>query len=203
MDDQTPNARLKAERERLGQLLLNTVGARMFNLGLHLAGTKSLLSPESAAAPRVQHAIYQLDQAQHELRLVVVGFAGPVTRSSSVVLVEQVSNAASLLGFTPKLQLSGSVDQLPAGQRSRLLAVVKEVLLIVAGQADVTWVSLDVAAFDGSFTLDFEDDGSFVEAPSEQAARALAARARLGGHFSLTPRSPSGTRLRWYMPPRS
>lgn len=111
--------------------------------------------------------------------------------------------AGQRLGCTPRITLTGPLDELDAGLADDLVAVADEALTNVVRHSYAGTVELDVELAGGRLTLQVRDDGV---GPNDEPtggtglADLLARAERRGGEFTVLPREAMGTELRWSVP---
>jgi signal transduction histidine kinase len=209
------NARLHArvrdlalleDRERIAMDLHDTVIQQLFAVGLSLQATLRLLDAETAR--RVQLAIEDLDTTIKRIRSTIFALDAPVqlaggdsVRRRVIGLVSEMTPA---LRLEPRTFFDGPIDSLTDEHiTEELLPVLREALSNVARHAQATEAEVRLTAIDGRLTLRVEDNGlGPSDAPGEgRGLRNMQARAEhLGGTFTLTARTPKGSRLEWSVP---
>jgi two-component system, NarL family, sensor histidine kinase DevS len=209
------NARLHArvrdlalleDRERIAMDLHDTVIQQLFAVGLSLQATLRLLEPE--VARRVQLAVEDLDTTIKSIRSTIFALDAPVQiggyeslRRRAITLISELTPT---LRVEPRAFFDGPVDALTDQHiADELLTVLREALSNIARHAGATEIEVHLIATVGTLTLRVEDNGvGPPNSPGEgRGLRNMQARAdHLGGTFTLTPRSPAGSRLEWSVP---
>jgi signal transduction histidine kinase len=192
-----------ADRDRIARDLHDLVIQRLFATGMQLESIAPHL-PEAAQA-RVRTAVNDLDETIREIRGTIYALAhddvSEVT-SLRVRVLETVDAAASLLGFTPGLRLTGLLDtRVPSGVADHLVSVLREALSNVARHAQATRadVELDV---DAELVLRVVDDGlGLPDGGRRSGLQNMAQRANaLNGTFYAGRAPVGGTELVWRVP---
>ena len=114
-----------------------------------------------------------------------------------------LAEAAPALGFDAGLRLAGVLeDRLPADLVDDLLAVLRESLTNVARHARARTADVDVVSTADRLTLEVVDDGVGIGDVTRNSGLANMRRraAQRGGTFTVEPRDPAGTVLRWSVP---
>ena len=197
---------LLADRERIAMDLHDTVIQQLFAVGLSLQATLRLLDAETAT--RVQLAIDDLDTTIKRVRSTIFALDAPVQLAGAGSLrrrvVALISEMTPTLRLEPRTFFDGPIDSLTDEHiAEELLPVLREALSNVARHAEATEVDVRLTAIGGMLTLRVEDNGL---GPSDiqgdgRGLRNMQARAEhLGGTFTLTSRTPKGSRLEWSVP---
>jgi signal transduction histidine kinase len=198
---------LVEDRKRIAVDLHDTVVQRLFAAGLALQGALRALPP-SPATERIEAAIGVLDDTIRQIRTTILGLDGPGHLGGGLraEILAVTAEAATTLGFTPRLRLEGpldaAVDDTVAGH---LLAVLREALSNVARHARASRADATVAVAGGHLRIEVRDDGIGPGAglrPGGRGVVNVAHRAAcLGGTMSLLPGTDGrGTALRWWVP---
>jgi signal transduction histidine kinase len=197
------------DRDRIARDLHDLVIQRLFAVGLGLQGlTKLIVRPQ--VAERITGFVDELDLTIREIRRSIFSLQepseGPVSLRGE--LLRAVQEAASMLGYEPRVSLAGPLDSLvPEETRPDLLATLREALSNAARHADARSVSVEVAvdAQGAEVQLVVRDDGRGMPTePGRQSGLAnLADRAeRWGGRFAVDSAPGDGTTLTWTAPLR-
>jgi signal transduction histidine kinase len=203
------------DRDRIAGDLQDRVIQRLFGAGLILEAEASSTTSSRQSA-RLDQAVGELDEIIREIRQSVFQLRD-VTAPRAVNLRGRLLGVARemvpLLGFEPKVGLTGAIDAaMPDGAADDVIAVVREALSNAARHAHATRVSLQVTAEHGALTVTVSDDGVGVRNPTRSSGLAnLAHRAeRHGGRFVVSQWAAArtratghpGTQLRWTIPLR-
>lgn len=226
------NARLHArlgelalveDRERIARDLHDTVIQRLFATGISLQGTTRLIGTDPGAAiTRVESAVDDLDLTVKQIRTAIFGLehGGKESRGLRSRVLSVVHDAASALGFEPRVLLDGPVDTgLGETVANELVATLGEALANVARHARATRADVEVLVGGTEVRLRVLDDGIGIgpagedpdgECAPEEAGgvpsggnglRNMAARAeRLGGGVSTGRSELGGTAVEWWVP---
>lgn len=211
------NARLHAQvqslalvhdRERIARDLHDTVIQRLFATGLSLQATVRLVGDNAEVVERVEQAVDDLDVTIKHIRSAIFGLSSTALKSDGVAdrTMSLVGDAATVLGFEPRVFFDGPVDTMvPGAVAADLLATLHEALTNVARHARATRVDVSVAVGD-EVVLTVADDG--VGPPTEDTATGrglgnMAERAkRHGGTLRFDCAPTGGTILVWSAPTR-
>ena len=191
------------ERQRISVDLHDTVIQDLIGIGLQLQfGEPS--TDDSAVLERREALLNQLDRAVRRLRGIVFelhqrGLDQSLTQSARTI----AADAARALGFEPTLSIRGPVDAIPALVAEQIVAVLREALGNVARHADADSAAVHLIAKADTVVLLIDDDGVGMP-PTGGGGHGLTnmrQRARdLGGDCIITSRSPTGTRIEWWVP---
>lgn len=189
------------ERHRIAEDLHDVVIQRLYAVGLDLAGVTKTI-PEEAAA-RVEAALDGIQDAMSELRAAISSMTQGV-RSDDIEdwLSRRVRDVARVTGVTPQISIAGSTHDIPDELRGDTLAVLNEALSNVTKHAAAQWIEGRIEIGPEALTLELQDDGRGPGQVQRSSGLAnMRARAeRRGGTFSIGPREPRGTVLRWTVP---
>lgn len=203
---------LLEERDRIARDLHDRVIQRIFAAGLQVSGIGRTARKEAAAAgadtapmsDSLDAVATELDLAIRELRHSIFELTSIADHDDVEQVVRDIAARASrILGFSPRIEVSGPVGGLSAEMVAHLASVLQEALSNVARHARAGAVEISVCADDREIELRVEDDGVGMPDPlprtsgvANLTSRALA----LGGTASWEPRHPQGTILRWRVP---
>ncbi len=198
---------LEAERERIARDLHDGVIQRLYAAGLHLQATRAADSGVVWAGhgPSIDSVIDEIDRAITDIRATV--FALHTKRGLENGLHHavrlSVAEASRILGFTPRLEFRGDVDDVAFDLASNGLEVARELLVNVAKHARATSTTVMVEHVNGMLTIEVADDGVGAEVGIVTAGQGLhnaSTRARKhSGTFDVWS-SPTGTTARWSVP---
>ncbi len=195
---------LADQRERIARDLHDTVLQRLFGLGLELQAVA--IRAGSDVGDRIEEAVDEIDLIIREIRTAVFTL-GAATREGSLgqELGDVVAQAKRVLGFTPRLRLSGPVETATTPEiRIELIASLREALSNVGRHAQATEAVVELDA-DDHLVMRVLDNGRGVpehfDTSSGNGLRNMAERARLlGGGCTVAARADRGTELRWWVP---
>ncbi|MFB7667717.1 GAF domain-containing protein [Kitasatospora sp. NPDC056138] len=196
---------LLKERDRIARDLHDLAIQRLFATGMTLQGALRFIDhPE--AADRVLRAIDDLDETARTIRATIFGLrireAGPAAKGLRARVVEVVERAATVLGFTPGLRMSGLLDvTVPPRIADETIAVLEEALSNVARHAGAGRVEVSLSA-GAELAVTVTDDGVGLPEGGRRSGLAnLAERAAaLGGSFDAHALPHGGTELLWRVP---
>ncbi|WP_020576611.1 GAF domain-containing protein [Actinopolymorpha alba] len=195
------------DRDRIARDLHDHVIQRLFAVGLGLQGISRQVV-RADLADRVSGYVRDLDTTIQEIRRTIFSLqerAGD-RRSLRGQVLEIAQDAATSLGFEPRVALEGPLDSaVPDAVRPEVLATLREALTNVvrhahASQADVL-IRADIVH--RMFELHVTDNGIGIPAdpPRRSGLTNMAERAlRLGGHLSIGPGPQNGTAVVWQIP---
>jgi two-component system, NarL family, sensor histidine kinase DevS len=194
------------ERERIARDLHDTVLQRLFGLGLDLQALEMQAPP--TIAPRITHAVDEIDRVVREIRTLVFTL-GSTSREGSFgrELGTVIAQASRLLGYTPHARVEGLVEAVvPAAVRVEMMATLREALSNVARHAKATVVEVEIVAGD-TLSLVVSDNGigpaDTAEPPQGNGLGNMNERARLlGGEFEAAAGPSGGMQVRWTVPLR-
>jgi PAS domain S-box-containing protein len=191
------------DRERIARDLHDTVIQRLFGEGLKLLGTMNMV--DEPAKDRIKTTIDGLDRTIKELRMAVFSLQGGEASPEGLRgrLHATLTDAASALGFEPRLQFDGPIDSIENHVAEHLVPVLREALSNVARHANASNVRVALAVSDNDITLTVSDNG--IGVPDEVlGGRGLAnivERARrLGGDATISAQPSRGSLLVWRVP---
>jgi signal transduction histidine kinase len=192
------------DRDRIARDLHDLVIQRLFATGLGLEGVVRRITDPKVAEQVTQFA-QDLDRTIREIRNSIFALQQPDQAEHSLrsELLRTVVDAASTLGFEPRIGFDGPLDAaVPDPVRSDLLATLREALSNVAQHAAASSATVDVGVDRGGreLTLVVSDDGVGVpDAPTRRSGTANIAEraARWHGHSTLEPAPDGGSRLVW------
>jgi PAS domain S-box-containing protein len=195
---------LVSERERIARDLHDSVIQRLFAVGLSLEATSR--RPAAETADRLRRAVADIDDTIRSIRSSIFSLEARPDDEAGLRsrVLEVVAEAAPALGFEPSVRFEGPVDTLANDEvTDNIVATLREALANVARHAQATLARVTVAA-DEDIVLIVDDDGvgaSTFQREGGHGVTNLNERARmLGGRVSITPLSPSGTRVDWRVP---
>jgi len=208
------NARLHArvaefatleDRERIARDLHDTVIQRLFAIGMSLQATIRLVS-DPLARDRLVGLVDELDTTVRDVRTAIfeLNTARLPGRSVRQELLQLGAEASRGLAFEPLIRFGGPIDTVVEDALAEeLFAVIREALSNVARHACASAVEFSVEVHDAVLTVVVADDGIGITV-SDGGGRGFAnlrtRAARLGGEFSIEPRTPHGTVLTWSVP---
>jgi signal transduction histidine kinase len=195
---------LYEESERIAEGLHRRVIQRLFAMELTL---QSVAERHPRTAATLSTAIDDIDLTIREIRAVISGLSVEVPRRNEVRqrVLEVVAYSERSLGFTPRVQFGGPVDEaVTEDVAAELVPALRETLDDVAGTAtpDRVEVSLEVA--DGALLLRVSSHCPTAPTSPTAADRTPASarqRAeRLGGTCAACTTPDTGTTIDWRVP---
>ncbi len=198
------------DRERIAQDLHDTVIQRIFAAGMAIQGSMGSVR-DPRVAERLAAVVDDLDTTIRELRSAIFDLEGgrywlgavPPGEGVRSGVLSVVAESERALGFAPRVDFVGPVDDTGDGIRPHIVAAVREMLSNVARHARASAVTVEVGAFDGEVVARVLDDGVGPPPvpPIGNGLRNLTARAEsLGGSFEMLRRPSGGTEARWTIP---
>ena len=203
---------LLEERDRIARDLHDRVIQRIFAAGLQIsslgrtqrkAAAKSGGS-EVAVADSLDVIAIELDLAIRELRNSIFELTSIDDHEDIEQVVRDiVSRAARILGFMPRVEVSGQIAGVRPDLVAQLASVIQEGLSNVARHANASAAEVTLTATDEHLQVCVADNGSGMPDPLPRSSGIsnLMSRARhLGGTAAWTPNSPEGTVFVWRVP---
>lgn len=196
---------LSSERERIARDLHDTVLQRLFGLGLELQAIA--MKEPGETGTRLEVAVDEIDTIIKEIRTSVFTL-GAARREGSLgqELGDIIAQSARVLGFSPRLNIQGPLENLISPRlRPDLTAALREALANVARHSRATTVSVDIVVQDNLVTVRVVDNGRGLPPGSDSGAgnglRNLRTRAEShGGTFDVRAPADGGTRVEWMIP---
>ncbi|KJY42778.1 histidine kinase [Streptomyces sp. NRRL B-1568] len=196
---------LLEDRDRIARDLHDLAIQRLFATGMTLQSAARLIE-HAGAAERVTRAVSDLDDTIKIIRSTIFGLRakepepGPQLRARTA---RTVGEAATSLGFPPRLSMEGLLDtDVPPAVADHLVAVLAEALSNVARHAHATRAEVNLQATGDRVTLTVADNGVGIpEGGRRSGLRNLADRARaVGGTLEIHAEPKNGSRLTWTAP---
>lgn len=189
------------ERERIARDLHDTVLQRLFGLGLELQAH----AMRTGEQPQIERAVDEIDRIIREIRTAVFTLGGSHgERSLASALGVVINQSARLLGFSPRLRLSGPVSAATSAEvQSEVVATLREALSNVARHAEATEAHVEISVGDVLEMRVIDNGRGFDGATSSggMGLRTMADRARgLGGTCSIDAAPGQGTTVVWSVP---
>jgi signal transduction histidine kinase len=196
---------LLGERERIARDLHDTVIQRLFATGMGLQGLVGRIE-DADLQERLQQAVDELDETIREIRITIFNLEAhnATTDSLRARVLALATEAATALGFEPKVQMDGPIDTATdASTQEELLKTLREALSNVARHARASGVDIRLSASSGTIALRVADNGAGFsgEAPRGHGLDNMRARAvALGGICDVTSHPGDGTIVTWRVP---
>lgn len=186
---------LLRDRDRIAQDLHDQVIQRLFAIGLGLQSTQKR-EPDPRLADRLTGHMDQLHAVIEQLRSAIVALRTAPGRAPSLrgMLLDLVSELTGDRPVSIAVRLGAELDDLPAGLREDVTAVVRAGVRHALGRPGTTELTVTATVDPGRLTVEIAHDGG----PAPGAGPA-AAEPPPGGRRSLTVTgSPAGpTVLTW------
>ena len=146
------------DRERIARDLHDKVIQRLFASGLNLQAIVG--ATDDRVRPRLESTIDALDDTIRELRMAIFSLQGSGGAPGGLrgQILDVVSDAATALGFEPRLQFDGPVESISDDIAAQLVPTLREALSNVARHAAASSVQIYISAAD-SVTVEVIDDG--------------------------------------------
>lgn len=196
---------LLEDRDRIARDLHDLAIQRLFATGMTLQSAARFVD-HAGAAERVTRAVGDLDETIKIIRSTIFGLrareseTGPTLRARAA---RAVGEAASALGFPPRLSMEGLIDtDVPPQVADHVMAVLGEALSNAARHAHATRVEVGLRATGKRTELTVTDNGVGIPEGGRRSGLAnLAERAHsVGGTFEITAPPEGGSRLVWSAP---
>ncbi len=200
------------ERDRIARDLHDRVIQRIFAAGLQVSAlNRSSLKVQAGAAQVDDRFVDGLQTVATELDLAIRELRNSIFELTSIadhddveqVIRDVVTRASRILGFMPKISVTGQVSGLPEDLVAHIATVVQESLSNVARHAHAGEAEVAFHADDDEVVVTVTDDGVGMPSPLPRSSGVsnLLNRARtLGGSSTWTAREPHGTVLTWRVP---
>ncbi|MFF8600959.1 GAF domain-containing protein [Streptomyces sp. NPDC015232] len=196
---------LLEDRDRIARDLHDLAIQRLFATGMTLQSAARLVQHEGAAE-RVSRAVADLDETIKIIRSTIFGLrareedTGPSLRAQ---VARAVGEAATTLGFPPRLSMEGLLDtDVPPHVAGHVMAALTEMLSNAARHAHASRVEVSLQATGGEVVLTVTDNGRGVPAEGRRSGlRNLEERATgLAGTLAVERPAEGGSRLVWRAP---
>ncbi len=208
---------LLEDRERIGRDMHDRVIGRLFATGMKLQATTAITT-DPITIERLGSAVDEIDEGIREIRTTIYGLRSQVDwgKGAKGEILALAANHGSTLGFEPRVELSGPIDDLSTKIVDELLSALRETLVNAAKYALASAVTVAVSVGDDDVTLSVSDNGvGFASTEgsgqdesddqfTSQGLGNLRARATsLGGHCSVVSVPDGGTAIEWCVPVRT
>jgi signal transduction histidine kinase len=203
---------LLEERDRIARDLHDRVIQRIFAAGLQVAGLsraqhKAAVADghgDPALVDRLNGVAAELDLAIRELRNSIFELTSVDDHDNLEAMVREVASRASrILGFMPRVEVTGEVVGVQPELVAQLASVMQEGLSNVARHAQASSAEVALHVTETDLRVRITDDGIGMPDPLPRSSGIsnLLSRARnLGGSASWTPHEPAGTVMVWTVP---
>jgi signal transduction histidine kinase len=191
---------LLEDRHRIARDMHDVVIQQLYATGLSLQSA-SQLRDRGALQRRVDAAVDELDIAIKEIRRTILDLNAPQISEDPVdELRGLVSTFRRILGFTPRLRVSGDLEHLDEKMLGHVVAVVRESLSNIARHSKATKASVRIWAEPGRVRVKVSDDGVGI-APDRTRRSGLAnlgeRAVSTGGVLNIVSAPGEGTMLEW------
>jgi signal transduction histidine kinase len=196
---------LLEDRDRIARDLHDLAIQRLFATGMTLQSAARLVQHEGAAE-RVSRAVGDLDETIKIIRSTIFGLrahdeeTGPSLRARAA---RAVGEAATSLGFPPRLSMEGLLDtDVPPQVADHVMAALSELLSNAARHAHATRVEVALRAASDEVVLTVTDNGRGIPADGRRSGlNNLRERAHdVGGDLAIDTPDGGGSRLVWRAP---
>ncbi|MEI5007645.1 GAF domain-containing sensor histidine kinase [Streptomyces sp. PmtA] len=196
---------LLEDRDRIARDLHDLAIQRLFATGMTLQSAARLVQHEGAAE-RVSRAVGDLDETIKIIRSTIFGLrareedTGPSLRAR---IARTVGEAATALGFPPRLSMEGLLDtDVPPQVADHVTAALTEMLSNAARHAHATRVEIALQATSDEVVLTVTDNGRGIPTDGRRSGlNNLEERARrVGGTVEIGRPDEGGSRLVWRAP---
>lgn len=191
---------LLEDRHRIARDMHDVVIQQLYATGLSLQSA-GMLKDRAAIQRRLDAAVDELDVAIKEIRRTILDLNQPQISEDPVdELRGLVATFRRVLGFSPRLRVSGDLEQLDERTLADMVAVVRESLSNVARHSQATKASVRIWADPGRVRIKVADNGVGI-APDVLRRSGLAnlaeRAAESGGDLAIETAPGEGTRLEW------
>jgi signal transduction histidine kinase len=202
---------LLEDRDRIARDLHDRVIQRIFAAGLQVAALGRTARKLEQASDMDGRLGESLNGVAKELDLAIRELRNSIFELTSIddhddveqVLRDIAARASRILGFMPKVEATGAVDDLPPDLVAQVASVMQEALSNTARHARASSAEVSLTGSDRDLTLCVADDGVGLPDPLPRSSGIsnLMSRARtLGGEATWTANEPQGTVMTWRVP---
>ncbi|WP_306439592.1 GAF domain-containing sensor histidine kinase [Streptomyces sp. BR123] len=196
---------LLEDRDRIARDLHDLAIQRLFATGMTLQSAARLVQHDGAAE-RIARAVDDLDETIKIIRSTIFGLRAREEETGYSLrarAARAVGEAATTLGFPPRLSMEGLLDtDVPAPVADHVLAALSEMLSNAARHAHATRVEVSLRATRDEVVLTVADDGRGIPPDGRRSGlRNLQERAdKAGGSLRIERPDEGGSRLVWRAP---
>ncbi len=207
-------AELLEDRERIGRDMHDKVIGRLFATGMTVQATAGVVT-DMAIRERLTTAVGEIDEGIREIRTTIYGLRSQMDWGRGVrgeILAAAVEHSTAL-GFEPRVDLTGPIDDLSPLIGIEMLAALREALTNAAKHAHAHAVTIAVTLRNNQLTMSVSDNGRGFVQPDPATASGdgerftgnglanIVARAEsLGGSASVDSLPEAGTTVLWVVP---
>lgn len=192
-----------SDRERIARDLHDIVIQRLFAAGLSMQSLRRF-TDDAVALHRISTVTEELDETIRELRDTIYSLRSvPQGKTKlSASMLRAVQDVSRPLGFAPRLQFDGQLDEVPETVGEHLLAVVSEGLSNAVRHSGAAEITIAVTVAEGRVEILIADDGVGFADPERRSGLAnMERRAALaGGVFDVQSAPGAGARISWSAP---
>ncbi|QHY98829.1 Redox sensor histidine kinase response regulator DevS [Streptomyces sp. S4.7] len=201
----TEQLALLEDRDRIARDLHDLAIQRLFATGMTLQSAARLVD-HAGAAERLNRAVGDLDETIKIIRSTIFGLRvrdEEAGRSLRARAARTAGEAASVLGYPPRLSMEGLLDtDVPPPVADHVHAALGELLSNAARHAHATRVGIDLRATTDEVVLTVTDNGRGMGSEERRSGlRNLSERALgAGGAFTIETPDAGGSRFVWRAP---
>ncbi|MEE9095441.1 GAF domain-containing sensor histidine kinase [Pseudarthrobacter phenanthrenivorans] len=193
------------DRERIAADLHDLVIQRLFAAGLSIQGLRRYTSDPAAHERRIAGITGELDDCIHQLRDTIYSLQArePDRELLSGRVLRAVQEAANAAGFSPRIQLSGPVDDAVGDDvAEQLLRVLHESVSNAVRHSGSEDISVLLAAQEGEVVLTVRDHGRGFKDPERVSGlnNMKNRAAQVGGTCIIDSVPGKGTSVTWAAP---
>ena len=193
------------DRERIAADLHDLVIQRLFAAGLSIQGLRRYTSDPAAHERRIAGITGELDDCIHQLRDTIYSLQArePDRELLSGRVLRAVHEAANAAGFSPRIQLSGPVDDAVGDDvAEQLLRVLHESVSNAVRHSGSEDISVLLAAQEGEVVLTVRDHGRGFKDPERVSGlnNMKNRAAQVGGTCIIDSVPGKGTSVTWAAP---
>ena len=213
LDRQRTKLSLFEERDRIARDLHDRVIQRIFAAGLQVAGLSRTARKEALRRGEDAGLADGLDVIATELDLAIRELRNSIFELTSIddhddlaqVLHDIAARASRILGFMPRVEVSGDSTDLAPELVAQVASVIQEGLSNIARHAYASAAGITVTVSSADVAVRIADDGVGLPDPlprSSGISNMLNRALTLGGTASWTANDPTGTVFEWRVPNR-
>ncbi|NNF55122.1 MAG: PAS domain S-box protein [Acidimicrobiales bacterium] len=207
-------AELLEDRERIGRDMHDKVIGRLFATGMTVQATAAVVT-DQAIRERLTTAVAEIDEGIREIRTTIYGLRSQMDWGKGVrgeILAAAVDHSQAL-GFEPRVDLTGPIDDLSPSIAVEMLAALREALTNASKYARANAVTIAVTLRDDHLKMSVSDNGLGFVLPDHATtsregepftgkglANIIARAEALGGNASIDSLPGAGTTVLWTVP---
>ena len=202
---------LLEDRERIGRDMHDKVISRLFATGMTVQAA-SIRMPDEESRDRLTSVVDELDDSIKEIRNTIYGLRSQVDwgKGARGEILACAAEQNAPLGFEPRVNLVGPIDDLPEPIVDSMLATIREALSNSAKYANATSVSVDVSVdlrelvtsvADNGIGFQYDPDSAVRDDHTGNGLRNIVSRAEaLNGWATISSEPGTGTTVTWSCP---